>query len=357
MKLFISAGGTGGHIFPGIAVGEACVAADRANEVVFIGTRYGLEGKIIPRYGFRLIFIESRQFLGKNALHKLATLAHLLLGICLAARLMRKEKPQAVLGMGGFTSVPMVLAAFLLGVPTFIHEQNVQPGLANRLLSRFVACTFISFDETRGHLKTRKVALTGNPTRRGLQRSEQRKPEGTFGIFIFGGSRGAHSINESVVTLLPYIEGYTHVVMYHQTGPEDYERVREAYEKTAVKHEVFPFTDEMAKYYGLSDVVISRAGASTIFELAYFRRAAILIPYPFSAGQHQWKNASSVEKLGGAYVVNNNEATGERLFEVLRHLMAEPHLLKEMGENIGKLYVTDAAERIVQAIGNEIRGK
>ena len=135
--------------------------------------------------------------------------------------------------------------------------------------------------------------------RKGLKKSDAVKDEKTFGVFIFGGSRGARSINESVVAMLPYMEGYKNVILYHQTGPQDFERIREAYGKSGVNHEVFPFTDQMEKYYGLSDVVISRAGASTIFELAFFKKAAILIPYPYSAGGHQWKNAQCVENEGG----------------------------------------------------------
>ena len=151
---------------------------------------------------------------------------------------------------------------------------------------------------------------TGNPTRKRLSAAQEAKDEKSFGIFVFGGSRGAHSINLSIITLLPYLKGHDEVVIYHQTGPEDYELVKEAYEKSGVRHEVFPFTDDMEKYYALSDVVISRAGASTIFELAYFKKAAILIPYPYSAGGHQWKNATYVENMGGGYVIGDDEATG-----------------------------------------------
>ena len=347
MKLLISAGGTGGHIFPGIAVAETLTAKDKNNQVTFIGTAYGLESKIIPQHGFKLLYIEAHQFLGKTFIHKLATLVRLLQGIYMSISIIRKEKPDGILGMGGFTSVPIILAGTILGVPSFIHEQNVQPGLANKLLSRFAASTFVSFDATRDYLKKGKVYHTGNPLRKTLKVSQDKKPEGSFVIFIFGGSRGAKSINESILTLLPYMESYKNTIMYHQTGTEDYNHIKEAYGKTNMKYEVFPFTNEMEKYYTLSDIVISRAGATTIFELAYFKKAAILIPYPFSAGGHQWKNASLIETIGGGYVIGNDEATGERLYSVLKHLINEPQLLKEMGENIGKLYIDDAAERII----------
>jgi UDP-N-acetylglucosamine--N-acetylmuramyl-(pentapeptide) pyrophosphoryl-undecaprenol N-acetylglucosamine transferase len=353
MKLFICAGGTGGHIFPGIAVAEALMAENADHEVLFIGTTIGMEGRIVPRYGFKLLYIEARQFLGTSVLHKFSTLIGLLRGIQAAATILRRERPQAILGMGGFTSVPTVLAGVMLGIPSFIHEQNVQPGLANRLLSRFATATFISFEETKRYLKTAKVDHTGNPLRKMAKVSATKEP-GSFTIFIFGGSRGAHSINESMLTMLPFLKEYRNMVIYHQTGTDDYERVKEGYEKNGVVHEVFPFTDEMERYYTLSDLVISRAGASTIFELAYFKRAAILIPYPYAAGGHQSKNAVSVERVGGGYVVADEEAKGEQLLGLIRGFAAAPGKLKEMGENMGKLYREDAARRIIKVIENGV---
>ena len=350
MKLFISAGGTGGHIFPGIAVAEAFTAMGKGNEAVFIGTPYGMESKIIPQYGYRLLMIKARQFLGRSIIYKAATLLRVVRSVATAMVLIRREKPDAVLGMGGFTSVPVVLASVLLGVPRFIHEQNVQPGLANQILSKFARRTFISFEETADYLKGRMVTHTGNPLRKRLAAKGATKEKENFGIFIFGGSRGAHSINESILTLLPYLTHYKNVRIYHQTGPDDYEHVKEGYEKSGVSHEVFPFTDAMEKYYALSDVVISRAGASTIFELAFFKKAAILIPYPYSAGGHQWKNATCVENAGGGYVIGDDEASGERLHQVISHLMKEPGLINEMGENIGKIYIHDSAELIIRGM-------
>ncbi len=350
MKLLITAGGTGGHIFPGIAVAEAFTGVEDSNEIVFAGTRQGLESRLIPQHGYRLLTIEARQFLGTSVINKISTLLNVIRGTGLAMSIIRNEKPDAILGMGGFTAIPVVLAGAILGVPTFIHEQNVQPGLANRALSRFARAVFISFEETREHLKNKNVFVTGNPLRNKLRRPQEIKAAGTFGIFVFGGSRGARSINESVLGLLPYMERYKNVVMYHQTGPDDFERIHRAYGITGIAHEVFPFTDNMERYYCLSDVVISRAGASTIFELAYFKRAAILIPYPFSAGGHQWKNASYVENMGGGYLIGDEEASGERLHDALQRLMREPDLIREMGENVGRIYKDDAAEQIIRGI-------
>ena len=350
MRLVISAGGTGGHIFPGIAVAEALMEKDAASSVLFIGTPYGLEGKFIPDAGFRLSLIEAHQFLGRSPIHKMITILRILKGIFMARSILKRERPDAILGMGGFTSVPVILAGRMLGIPCFIHEQNVQPGLANKFLSKLALMTFISFEGTREYLGGKKTLHTGNPLRKSLKKPEGIKKEGSFGIFVFGGSRGAKSINDAVLTLLPYLENHKNAVVYHQTGSDDLERVRETYSGSPVAHEVFSFTNEMEKYYALSDVVISRAGATTIFELAFFRKAAILIPYPYSAGNHQWQNAAYVEASGGCYLVGNDEATGERLFGVISHLMKEQELSREMGMNIGKIFVEDAALRIIGGI-------
>lgn len=355
MKLIISAGGTGGHIFPGIAVAETFVAQKENHNVLFIGTTYGLESKIIPQYGFRLLFVEARQFLGRSSVYKAATIFYILKGIYKCRSIIKREKPDAILGMGGFTSVPVILAGTMCGVPIFLHEQNAEPGLANKVLAKYAKGIFVSFEESCQLLKSKNIYHTGNPVRNAIKVPRENKNDETFGIFVFGGSRGAKSINDSVVSLLPYLDGNKSVIFFHQTGGEDYTRIKEAYMKSNIKHEVFPFTDNMAQYYNRSDVVISRSGASTIFELAYFRKASILIPYPFSAGQHQWKNASHVETAGGGYIIGNNEATGEKLYETIKHLMDEPVLLKQMGENMGRLYVEDSQERIIAKILEKVK--
>lgn len=354
MKLLIAAGGTGGHVFPGLAVGERLVAMNKTHVAVYTGTDKGLESKVIPRHGFRLILIPASQFTGRSTLYKIATLFRLIAGIVRAMAVIRREKPDAILGMGGFTTVSVVLAGFMMGYPCFLHEQNVEAGLANRVLAKYVKGVFVSFKDTLGYGKSKKIRHAGNPLRKSLTSPQIKKGGDRFSVFIFGGSRGARSINDAVLSLLPLIDGNRRIAMYHQTGADDLNRVREGYRKTAIEHEVFPFTDDMEKYYTVADLVICRAGATTIFELAYFRKPAILIPYPFAAGQHQWKNAAYVESVGGAYLVGNDEATGDRLFEVITSAMKEPEALGRMSENIGKIYVKDSAERIIRGIEDGI---
>ncbi|MGD0231052.1 MAG: undecaprenyldiphospho-muramoylpentapeptide beta-N-acetylglucosaminyltransferase [Syntrophorhabdales bacterium] len=349
MKLLIAAGGTGGHIFPGISVAEA-FSAEMAGEVFFTGTPYGLEGTLVPTYGYRLVTIEARPFSGTSARAKARTLAAVLRGTLQGRRLIKAERPDAILGMGGFTSVPIVLAGLSLGVPCFIHEQNVSPGMANRLLAGRVRATFVSFAETARYLKARQVVHTGNPIRKTMRGKREEKGTSDFAIFVFGGSRGARSINDAVLGLLPYLDAQGRTVLYHQTGQEDFERIAAGYNGARAVHEVFPFTDRMEKYYNLADLVIARAGASAIFELSYFRRPAILIPYPFAAGGHQSKNAAHVENLGGGYVIENRELSGKTLYAPIRELRENRERLARMAENIGSIYVEDAEKKVIRGI-------
>ncbi|HVN24388.1 MAG TPA: undecaprenyldiphospho-muramoylpentapeptide beta-N-acetylglucosaminyltransferase [Syntrophorhabdales bacterium] len=357
MKLLIAAGGTGGHIFPGVAVAEAFMAADSANQLFFVGTSRGMEGAVIPERGFRLLKIDAQPFLGQSFTRKAFTIVSILRGVVQSIKILRREKPDMVIGMGGFTCVPVMIAAFLMRVPRFLHEQNVVPGLANRLLCRIADKTFISFSKTRDYLKG-SMLHTGNPVRKKLRVASALAAAGgthdLFNIFVFGGSRGARSINEAVLLLLPYLESYKNTAIYHQTGNDDYQKVKEAYATVKIPHEVFPFTDEMEKYYSLSDVVIARAGASTIFELSYFKKAAVLVPYPYAAGAHQWKNAAYVEEIGGAYVVGNDELSGDRLNSILKEFYEYPELRARMAESMGTIYVENAEELILKGMATNV---
>jgi UDP-N-acetylglucosamine--N-acetylmuramyl-(pentapeptide) pyrophosphoryl-undecaprenol N-acetylglucosamine transferase len=349
MKLLIAAGGTGGHIFPGISVAEA-LTGKGTGEVFFAGTPYGLEEKLIPQSGYRLAKIEAKPFLGASVRAKAATLLAVVRGTLQARQLIKAEKPDAVLGMGGFASVPVVLAGLFLRVPCFLHEQNIAPGLANRLLAGRVKAVFVSFAESAASLKTKQAVHTGNPIRKAMRGKRTAKTGDDFTIFVFGGSRGARSVNSAALELVSHLHAPGRTVICHQTGSDDFDRVRAAYNGTAVAHEVFPFTDHMERYYNRADVVVSRSGASTIFELSYFRKPAVFIPYPFAAGGHQWKNASYVERIGGGRVIANSDVSGERLYRALAPLRENAEELRGMGERIGTIYVEDAEEKVIRGI-------
>jgi UDP-N-acetylglucosamine--N-acetylmuramyl-(pentapeptide) pyrophosphoryl-undecaprenol N-acetylglucosamine transferase len=270
------------------------------NSVLFIGTPYGLEGKIIPDAGFRLRLIEAHQFLGRSPVHKAITILRMMKGVIMCLKILKEERPDAILGMGGFTSVPVIAAGRLLAIPCFIHEQNVQPGLANKLLSKITRKVFVSFEETKKYLPEGRGVHTGNPLRTRLKKLEGLKQPGSFGIFVFGGSRGARSINDSVLSLLPLLEGRPGVAVYHQTGADDFDRVREGYAKSSITHEVFAFTKEMERYYALSDVVIARAGATTIFELAFYQKARYSFPTHIRRAITSGRTPPTWRRPGGA---------------------------------------------------------
>lgn len=345
MKVLIAAGGTGGHIYPGISVGEKL--REKNVKAIFLGTKDGMEHRIIPRYGFDLFTISSGQFVGKSVKVKVKTGAKIIKGIIDCIDIIRKEKPVSVLGMGSFVSFPAVVSAVLLNIPCFLHEQNIALGFTNRVLFRFARKIFLSFEETAKIYGIKNYAYTGNPVRKTIRSTPQINGKEGFGVLIFGGSRGAKSINRAVLELLPLVAHLKDIRIYHQTGDEEYESIKTSYMHYSIAGEVFPFTEDMGRYYSLSDLVISRAGSSTIFELACRKKPAILVPYPYSAGKHQWKNALYVEKIGGAYLIKDDELSGNKLYERLETLMNERETLKTMGENMGRLYVEDAEERIV----------
>lgn len=347
MKVLIAAGGTGGHIYPGISIAEKLKEKDV--EAIFLGTKWGMESRIIPMHNFRLFSIATGQFSGKNMFVKIRTLAKVIKGIVQTVTIIKKEKPSCVIGMGGFVSFPAILSAILMNVPSFLHEQNVTMGLTNRILHRFVKKVFLSFEETAKLHGLKNYLHTGNPVRKTVKESNVKKDDG-FGLFVFGGSRGARRINKAIIDLLPTLSRYEGIRIYHQTGEQDYEEIKSAYSNFLVSAELFPFTHEIGRYYCLADLVISRAGSSTIFELACKKKPAILVPYPYSAGKHQLKNALYVEKIGGAIVLKEDELTERRIIEVLEDLKDDKERLSLMGENMGKIYVENSEEKIANEI-------
>lgn len=350
MKLAISAGGTGGHLFPGIAVAEAWTKRSERNEVIFLGRRDGLEGRVIPKKGYRFFQIEAEGMVGKGAFGKIRSVLSLLLGTLRALLILKEERPSALLSFGAYTSVAPSLAAYLLKIPLFLHEQNVEPGIANRLLSPFARAVFVSFEDTRHFFPRKPVFVTGNPLRESLRRQKGGRKDGLFCLFVLGGSRGASSINALIAEALPLFEKEGGFFLCHQTGQEEYERMVSLYRSTSIPFELFPFREDIGTHYAQADLVLSRAGAMTIFEISFFKKPAILIPYPYAARRHQWVNAKHVERLGGAIVIEQAQADGQKIFETVRALRQDSKTLQEMGERMGTLCKVDAHEAIVDAI-------
>jgi UDP-N-acetylglucosamine--N-acetylmuramyl-(pentapeptide) pyrophosphoryl-undecaprenol N-acetylglucosamine transferase len=351
MKILIAGGGTGGHLFPALAVAEAFKERDRSNQVVFVGSRRGLESKFVAREGYELKTIDAGALKGKGLVEKLKSLMAIPSGLWQSWTLLRSFRPELVLGVGGYASGPVVLAAWAAGYKTAIHEQNSFAGLSNRILGRFVDRVFISFEDSAAHFPRPKTVLTGNPVRNRLRQGSAASLRGEkkeFTLFIFGGSQGAHRLNQAMEEGLPDLKGLTGKMgIIHQTGDLDYEYVRGYYEREGVAAEVHRFIHDMDRAYAAADLILCRAGATTLFELMAVGKAAILVPYPHAANDHQTLNAKALVEAGAAFLVADGDLSGQVLSRMVRELKDDPERLKKMGERAAVLAQPRAAEKIV----------
>ncbi len=352
-RAIIAGGGTGGHLFPGIAVAREMGKRFERSRIVFIVGRRRMEMDILDRYGYERQFIDVEGLKGRGLFRGAGVVIRLPKGFYQAARVIRHVSPQVVLGVGGYTAGPVCLAGRFLGVPTAIHEQNSYPGMTNRILARVVNKVLISFDESREHFRSASIALTGNPVREELfiTQDEEEKVSGTFTLLVLGGSQGAQAINRAVVDALVHLRkrGLSPRVI-HQTGHLDHERVLKEYREHGLEGNVLPFVEDMAGAYARADLVVSRAGATTLAELAALGKASILIPYPYAANQHQETNARVLEQVGGAIVKREQEMSGEDLAKELGALMKHPEKVKEMAHAVLVRGRRDAARQIVDQL-------
>jgi len=332
-------------------VAEAFRERDRSNRIVFAGSRRGLESRIVAREGYELETIDAGALKGKGIGGKLKSLAAVPNSLWQSWKLLRSVRPDLVLGVGGYASGPVVLAACAAGYRTAIHEQNSFAGLSNRILGRFVDRVFISFEGSAAQFPRAKTVLTGNPVRRRLRPGDAVPSPGKekdFTLFIFGGSQGAHRLNlamgESLAGLKDLL-GRMRII--HQTGELDYDFVRGYYEREGVRAEVHRFIQEMERAYAAADLILCRAGATTLFELMAMGKAAILVPYPYAANDHQTRNARTLLEAGAALLVADGDLNGPVLAGMIRDLMGRPEKLREMGERAAGLAKPQAAEKIV----------
>jgi len=350
MRCVIAGGGTGGHLFPGIAVAEAFIQKESGNEVLFIGTERGIEARVLAGGRFPLKMIHAMPIQGGSIMGKLRALLALPMSLAEAMGILKEFQPQIVLGVGGYASGPGVLAAFLLGMKRAIHEQNVIPGMTNRMLKRFSQRIFVSFEETKKYFPERKTVVTGNPIRKEIIGSAFSQEKGDrFTLLIFGGSAGAHRINTAMMEALASLQDIRSSLRFiHQTGKEDLDLVSKGYEEKGFEAEVAPFIEEMARCYRRADLVICRSGASTVSELAVCGKASILIPYPYAAHQHQLINAQKLADRGAAKMILDEELKGSLLSGAIRSLYHHPEEREKMEETIRKIGRPRAAEEIVE---------
>jgi len=359
VRLLIAGGGTGGHLFPGIAVAEEFLARDGGNEVLFVGTERGIEAKVLPRLGYRLELITATGIRGKGSLARAKGFALFLYGYAQARKILQEFRPDRVLGVGGYASGPAVLAARGLQIRRFVHEQNAIPGMTNRWLARFADRVFISLEESRSYFPGKRALLTGNPLRREIlaqvaqEPADHRPPtaDRPFNLLVFGGSSGAHRINLALVGALPHLAGVRERLrVRHQTGEDDRAEVAEAYRQAGFTAEVVPFIEGMADAYQWADLIVCRAGATTLAEVTACGKACIFVPYPFAVDDHQRRNAEALLKEGAGFLLLDRELNGERLAAEIMELLADPARLAATGENARRLARLDAAKVIVDEL-------
>lgn len=352
--LMIAGGGTGGHVYPAIAIAQEYVARDPVRRAIFVGTERGLETKIVPKAGFPLELISAGGIKGIGGLDLIRNLARLPLGFVQGWRHIGRYRPSVVLGVGGYSSGPVLLAAALRRVPTLIHEANAFPGLTNRLLARFVRAVAVAFPDAGPRLRREDAVTTGNPVRSEFFElgAQPHVPGARLRILVFGGSQGSRILNDTMSTALLFLAPLKdRVSLVHQTGVKDLERVAEAYRQSAFADaRVVPYLDPIAVEIAAADLVVCRAGAMTIGELAAIGRAAVLVPFAAATNNHQELNARAVERAGGAVVITESELSPERLAAAIRSLADAPERLERMSSAARALAAPRATKTIVDLI-------
>ena len=352
VSLLVAGGGTGGHLFPGVAVARELMARVPGATVTFVGTAAGIEARVIPREGLTLDTIRSAGLKGKSPVALLRGLLLLPLSAWDAWRVISRRRPSVVIGVGGYSSGPVVGLAALRGIPTLLMEQNATPGLTNRLLSRLVRAAAVTYDESLATFG-RKAFVAGNPVRPEFfaPAAGAPAPSGRARVLVFGGSQGAHAINVAMAAAAATLGASAPgVEVTHQTGERDVSMVREAYAAAGVAARVEPFLYEMDREMRAADVIVCRAGATTLAELTAAGRAAILIPLPTATDDHQRRNAEALVRHGAALAIDQRELTGPRLAEELLALARDGGARQRMGAAARGMARPDAARVIVDKV-------
>ncbi len=355
--VLVAGGGTGGHIFPGIAVARELAERIAQCEVLFVGTDRGLERKIVPSEGFRLMTIRSAGIAGKSLLGRLKGMALIPASVVQSLALVSRTRPGLVIGVGGYSSGPVIAAAILLGVPTLIHEQNYLPGVTNKWLAPYVTQVVVAFDETIVLLGGRGVML-GNPVRKEFG-SLMPRPAGSArkNLLVFGGSQGARVINRAVCDALPALSAMKgELKVTHQTGEADLQTVRAAYEASGIDADVRPFISGMSQAFEEADLIVSRSGATTVAELTAAGRPAVLVPLAAAVHDHQTFNARKLLDAGAAVMIAEAELTGERLASRVLEMLADEDRLARMASASRKLGRPEAAARIADLCAGLLAG-
>ena len=346
----IAGGGTGGHLYPGIAVARELLARRPDATVTFAGTARGIESRVIPREGFELDVIRSGGLKGKSLAHAVRGASLIPLGMADAWHIVSRRRPGLVIGVGGYSSGPVVLIAALRGLPTLVLEQNAVPGFTNRTLARVVRAAAVTYDETTKYFGRRAI-VTGNPVRAEFFRTSNPESSNSRRVLILGGSQGAHAINVAMVAAAAGVVARAGALeLVHQTGARDLEDVRRAYERAGVPARAQAFIDGVAGEMSTAALLVGRAGATTLAELAASGTPAVLIPFPGATDDHQRKNARVLADAGAAVLLDERDLTPDRLADTIAGLLLDESRLRTMSEAVGRFARPDAAARIADTI-------
>ena len=351
MRVLIAAGGTGGHIYPGIAVAKEIMRRDLSSVVRFVGTTRGLENRLVPQAGFELSIIESAGLVNMGLMQRLRGLLVLPKSFLAARRLIKSFAPEVIVGAGGYVSGPVLLTAALMKLPTVVMESNAVPGFTNRRLARFVDAAAVSFEAAAPYFRG-KALVTGNPVRREFFEIKSKPRDAQrFSLLLFGGSQGSRAINDAMIAALPHLEAYRERLhIAHQTGASDLEKVRGVYAEAGWegRAEVREYIDDMVTSFAGNDLIVSRAGATTSAELMAAGKPAIMVPLP---GQlEQRRNAEAMRNAGAARMILQNELSGESLAKEIASLIDQPEEISKMEIASRKLARPKAAEAAVDLI-------
>jgi UDP-N-acetylglucosamine--N-acetylmuramyl-(pentapeptide) pyrophosphoryl-undecaprenol N-acetylglucosamine transferase len=350
MKLLIAGGGTGGHVFPALAIAQEWLGRGQEREVVLVGTERGIEMKLVPQAGLPLETLRVAGLKGKGGVTLVKNVAMLVPAMLDARRVLRKHKPVAAFGVGGYAAGPMLLATWLGRVPNIIFEPNAEPGLTNRLVAR-ISRRIATGYEISARVWGKKATVTGCPVRPEFFSIAPRRPEMAFRLLITGGSQGALPINRTFVDAMDTLaarKGEMSIV--HQTGERDYNAVRTAYARREINAEVVPFLTNMAERFAWADVIVCRAGAITAAEIAAAGRAAIFIPFGAATDSHQLRNAQEMQRAGAGRLIAENELTAERLTNEIFSLLDRPEELEKQSKAARSLARPHATRDIVNLI-------
>ena len=356
LGVVIAGGGTGGHLFPGIAMAQEFLGRNPNNRILFVGTGKPFELSILSKTGFKHQRITAEGIKGQSLRERLLSILKIPKGIFESFLILKRFKPDIVIGVGGYAAGPLVVAAKLLCIKIVLHEQNILPGMTNRMLFRFAHRIYVSFNGTKAGASMDKISFTGNPVRKEILKCAKKQNHApvsdvgagkVFSVLVIGGSQGAHSINMAILEAMEHIENKDRFFVVHQTGIQDETRVKGTYANEAISGEVQPFFNDMDRRYKDADLIICRAGATTVAEITAMGKGVIFIPFPYAADNHQALNARSLEKSGAAELILEKDLSGKILAERINFYASHREALHQMALRAKQLGRPDAAADIV----------